>query len=192
MIIGLTGNSGSGKSEISKIIAKKINAIIIDADEIVKKISKPGNEYYKKQVELFGEEILINNELNRSKIAEIIYNNSEKREELNKLTFIYVVEEIKNEINNLKEKNVIIDAPLLFESGLDKVCNYTIGIIAKDTIKVERISKRDNIDKSTAIARLSIQKDDEFYIKNADFIMENNGNLNEIKLEEICTKIGKN
>lgn len=192
MIIGITGNSGSGKSEISKILSQKINAKIIDADKIVRKIAEPGNKYYEKQVELFGKEILINNKLNRKKIAEIIYNNSGKREELNKLTYKYVVDEIKNEIKNMAEKNVIIDAPLLFESGLNKICDFTIGVIAKKSIKIERICKRDNIDKSVAEARLNIQENDEFYIKNADYIVENNGNLDEINWEEICTKIGKN
>lgn len=192
MIIGITGNSGSGKSEISKILSKKINAKIIDADEIVKKISKPGNEYYKKQVELFGKEILIDNKLNRKKIAEIIYNNTEKREALDKLTYKYVVDAIKKEIHIEKEKYIIIDAPLLFESGLNNICNFTIGIISKKELKLQRICKRDNIDKNTAEARLRIQKDEEFYKKNTDYIMENNGNLNEVNLEDICIKIGKN
>jgi len=192
MIIGITGNSGSGKSEISKIISKKINAKIIDADEIVRKISEPEYEYYKKQVELFGENILINNKLDRKKIAKIIYNNSDKREELNKLTYKYVVDEIKKEIKNSNEKNIIIDAPLLFESGLNELCNYTIGVIAKPEIKLKRICKRDNIDEKTALARLHIQEKDEFYIKNAEYIIENNGKIEEIDWEEICTKIGSN
>lgn len=192
MVIGITGNSGSGKSEVSKILAQKLHAEIVDADEIVRKISEPGNEYYEKQVELFGEEILINNKLNKSKIAEIIYNNTEKRERLNDLTFKYVVIEIKNQAESINGENVILDVPLLFESGLDKMCDFTIGIIAKKEMKIDRISKRDNIDRKTAEARLNIQKSEEYYIKNADYIIENNGQLNEINLEEICTKIGKN
>ena len=189
MVIGITGNSGSGKSEVSKILAQKLHAEIVDADEIVRKISEPGNEYYEKQVELFGEE---NNKLNKSKIAEIIYNNTEKRERLNDLTFKYVVIEIKNQAESINGENVILDVPLLFESGLDKMCDFTIGIIAKKEMKIDRISKRDNIDRKTAEARLNIQKSEEYYIKNADYIIENNGQLNEINLEEICTKIGKN
>ena len=76
---------------------KKINAKIIDADEIVRKISVPGNEYYEKKLELFGKEILINNELNTRKIADIIYTDSEKRQALNELTYKYVVDAIKKE-----------------------------------------------------------------------------------------------
>ena len=192
MIIGITGNSGSGKSEISKMIAQRVDAKIIDADAVVRNISQPGNEYYEKQVELFGKEILINNQLDKKKIAEIIYSNSKIREALNNLTYKYVVGEIKNQIEQTSNENIIIDAPLLFESGLDKICDFTIGIIAKNRIKIERICKRDNLLESVATARLNIQEKDEFYIKNATYIVENNGNINEINLEEICTKIGMN
>lgn len=192
MIIGITGNSGSGKSEISKILAKKINAEIIDADEVVKELSEPGSKYYNKIIELFGKEILIENKLNKKQMAEIIYNNSEKREKLNKLTYKYVVEEIKNRAKKSKQKHIIIDAPLLFESGLDKICNTTIAVLADSNIKLERICKRDNLDKETAKARLDIQVKDEFYIKKANYIVENNGAIDEINLEEICIVIGKN
>lgn len=192
MIIGITGNSGSGKSEISKIISEKINAKIIDADKIAKKISEPGYEYYEKQVELFGKKILINNKLNRKKIAEIIYNNLKKREELNNLTYKYVVEEIKKEIKKENKKNIIIDAPLLFESNLDKVCDITIGILASTERKIDRICNRDRTNTNTAKARLKIQKNDEYYIEKADYIIENNENLDEINLEELCTIVGMN
>ena len=190
MIIGITGNSGTGKSEISKLLAEKIDAKIINADEVVKELSENGNEYYEKIVELFGSSILNNNKLNKPQMAKIIYNNKEKRKELNKLTYKYVVEEIKKRAKNSEYKNLIIDAPLLFESGLNKICNITIGVIANMDNKIQRICKRDNIDEETALARLKIQQENKFYIQKSDYIIKNNGKINEINLEEICTKIG--
>lgn len=190
MIIGITGNSGTGKSEISKLLAEKIDAKIINADEVVKELSEKGNEYYEKIVKLFGSSILNNNKLNKPQMAKIIYNNKEKREKLNKLTYKYVVEEIKKRAKNSEYKNLIIDAPLLFESGLNKICNITIGVIANIDNKIQRICKRDNIDEETALARLKIQQEDRFYIQKSDYIIKNNGKINEINLEEICTKIG--
>lgn len=192
MVIGITGNSGTGKSEIAKLLAEKINAEIINADLVAKKLSEPGNIYNEKIVELFGEEILENKKINRKKLADIIYNNSQKRELLNNLTYIYVGNEIKHMVKLIKNQNVIIDAPLLFESGLDKFCDFTIAVFADEKTKVERICKRDGIDESIAKSRLSIQEKIEYYKTRADYILENNGNLNEINLEEICTKIGKN
>lgn len=192
MVIGITGNSGTGKSEIAKLLAKKINAKIISADLVAKKLSEPGKIYNEKIINLFGKEISENGIINRKKLANLVYNNSEKREKLNLLTYIYVGNEIKQEVEKSEYKNVIIDAPLLFESGLDKICNYTIAILAENDIKKERICKRDNIEENTAKARLSIQPEDEYYEKRANHIIKNNGKIEEIKLEEICTKIGTN
>ena len=193
MVIGITGNSGSGKTEIAKILAKRIEAEIIDADRIARKLAEPGRIYYKKILELFGNQILIENRLNRRKIAEIIYSDSNKREKLNSLTYKYVVDEIKAQIEDKKEaKNIVIDAPLLFEGRLDKVCDFTIGVIADTETKIRRICYRDKIDEESARARLEIQKDNEYYKKNADYIINNNGKIEEIDLEELCIKIGMN
>ncbi len=192
MIIGITGNSGSGKSEIASILAQKIKAEIIDADLIVKELSEPEHTYYKKIIELFGEGILEGKKLNKKKIADIIYKDKMKREQLNNLTYIYIVNEIESRVKNIENRDIIIDAPLLFESGLDKICNFTIAVLADEQIKIERICKRDNLDLKTAKHRLSIQEKDKFYISKADYIIKNNKKKEEINLEEICTKIGKN
>lgn len=193
MVIGVTGNSGSGKSEISKILSNKINAKIIDADKVVKELYTPGREYYNKILELFGNKILEkNNKLNRNKIAEIIYNNESEREKLNNLTYKYVVDEIKKRVKKEKNINIIIDAPLLFESKLDEICDITVAVLAEKSLKTNRICTRDNIEQKIAISRLAIQKEDSYYQKKADYIVTNNGKKDEINLEEICTRIGKN
>lgn len=190
MIIGITGNSGSGKSQISKILSSKIDAEIIDADRVVKRLSEPGNKYYEKIIELFGGEILNNDKLDKKKIARIIYTNPIKREELNLITYKYVVEKIKKEVTKVQRPNVIIDAPLLFESGLDKVCDFIICVIADRDKKIDRICKRDNIDRDTAEQRLNVQENDDYYIKRANYIIKNNGNIEEINVEDLCTRIG--
>ena len=193
MVIGVTGNSGSGKSEISKILSNKINAKIIDADKVVKELYTPGQEYYNKILELFGNKVLEkNNKLNRNKIAEIIYNNESEREKLNNLTYKYVVDEIKKRVKKEKNINIIIDAPLLFESKLDEICDITVAVLAEKSLKINRICTRDNIEQKIAISRLAIQKEDSYYQKKADYIVTNNGKKDEIILEEICTRIGKN
>lgn len=193
MVIGVTGNSGSGKSEISKILSNKINAKIIDADKVVKELYTPGQEYYNKILELFGNKVLEKkNKLNRNKIAEIIYNNESEREKLNNLTYKYVVDEIKKRIKKEKNINIIIDAPLLFESKLDEICDITVAVLAEKSLKINRICTRDNIEQKIAISRLAIQKEDSYYQKKADYIVTNNGKKDEINLEEICTRIGKN
>lgn len=192
MIIGITGNSGSGKTIISKILAEKINAKIIDADKIAKKMTSNKTGYLKEIIKIFGQEILEDDKLNRKKLAEIIYKNKIKKHQLDKLTYKYVAKEIQKEVFSEAGKNVIIDAPLLFESGLNKICEINIAVIAKKSIKIERICKRDKIEIETAKARLAIQRAENYYTRKADYVLENNGKIEEINLEEICTKIGKN
>lgn len=175
-VIGITGSSGSGKSTATKILSEELEAKTINADEIVKQMQEKGNKYFEKIVELFGMEIVRqDNTLNRRKIAEIIFQDEQKKEKLDKLTFKYVVEEIKKHVENEKEKYVIIDAPLLIESKLNEICNIVIAIISEKEEQVKRICKRDNIEENEAKIRLKAQKDNEFYKRHADYIVENNG-----------------
>ncbi len=190
-IIGVTGSSGSGKSTVCKILEEKYGAKIIDADKIAKKLSKKGTMYMKSIVEYFGPDIVTKSgALNRKKLADIIYEDDEKREKLNKFTFIYVVDEIKNNINQLtKNELIVIDAPLLFESDLDKVCDFVIGVVAKEEKKIQRICQRDNISEEDALKRLAVQCKDEYLEENADYIIENNSNVS--KIEKELEKMGK-
>lgn len=175
-IIGITGSSGSGKSTVTNILGQELKAKTIYADKVVEQMQKKGMEYFNKIVELFGTEILNEiGELNRPKLAEIIFTNSKKREELNELTKQYVVEEIKKQIQEANEEYVIIDAPLLIETGLNEYCDIVIVVISNINTQTERICQRDNISKDKAIERINSQPSNEFYKKYANYIVENNG-----------------
>ena len=128
-----------------------------------------------------GKSSFINTMLNRKKLASIIYEDDKKREELNKLTFIYVVDEIKKRINKIKKKIIVVNAPLLFESNLDQVCDFVIAIIAERKVQIERIMKRDNIQDDEAEKRLNMKNTDDFYIENADYIIHNKGDIKDIE-----------
>lgn len=178
-IIGVTGNSGSGKTTICEIISSISNAKIIDADEVAKSLDFPGSEYVNKIAELFGNEVLNSSgSLNRKKLGEFIYTNVSNKLELDKLTFKYVGGEVSKKLEILKSEEldyIVLDVPLLFESELDNLCDYVIAVTASTDKKVQRIQKRDNIDENTARQRLAIQKDDDFFYRNSDFVIENNG-----------------
>ena len=175
MIIGITGNSGSGKTLLSELLAKEYNANIIDADNVVKEMSMPGNIYYNEILKEFGEDILLQNgEIDKSMLAKIIFNDFDKKEQLNKLTFKYIVEEINKRVKASKSKICIIDAPLLVESKLNEICDIVISVLAQRNTKLNRICKRDNINEDDANKRLNAQPEDEFYIKNSNLIIINN------------------
>lgn len=181
-IIGVTGSSGAGKDTLCEILENKYNAEIVDADKIARELSKKGTMYLQLIVESFGSGIVDRKgELNRKKLASIIYEDDKKREELNKLTFIYVVDEIKKRINKIKKKIIVVNAPLLFESNLDQVCDFVIAIIAERKVQIERIMKRDSIQEDEAEKRLNMQNTDDFYIENADYIIHNKGDIKDIE-----------
>ncbi len=184
-IIGITGSSGAGKSTICDILEKEYETKIINADIVAKKLSKKGTRYISEISEKFGSDILDEHgELKRKKLAEIIYRDEKKREMLNQCTFKYIVKEIKKQIEKSSDVSaVIIDAPLLFESKLNEICEVIIGVISKEELQIERIVARDNVDYDHAERRLKAQQNNEFYIEKCDEIIENNNEISYIEQE---------
>ena len=140
-IIGITGSSGSGKTALSKILSEKEFAKVIDADKVARELSSvPGTEYLNSIKETFGNDVFLDDgNLNRKKLASKIYNDASACEALNKLTFKFVVDEIIRRLEELKTQKVecvAIDAPLLFESNLDKYCDYIISLIVDEQTKI--------------------------------------------------------
>ena len=194
MIIGITGSSGAGKSTVCEIVKNKYNARIIDADKICKELCRKGSVYLEEIVEKFGKGILLKNgELDRKKLAKIIYGSEAKREILNNCTLKYIKEKIEQELQKLdNEKIIAIDAPLLFEAKLDSMCEFVIAVISDNIgLQIERIIKRDGITKEQAIARLKAQKTNEFYTTRSKYVIVNNGKIQEVekKLDKIIKYI---
>lgn len=193
-VIGITGSSGSGKTTLSKILNKRDDVKVINADQVVRELSVPGTEYLNAIKDTFGQDVFLEDgNLNRKKLAKKIYHDDVARENLNKLTFNYVVKEIISRIINISSEDIkfaIIDAPLLYESKLDRCCDYVIALVADYDLKVKRICKRDNIDEETAKSRLNIQNEDLFYTEKANFVIHNseNSDLN-AEIEKIFKQI---
>lgn len=188
MILGITGSSGAGKSTVCEILEKKYHAKIINADKIAKKLSQKGTEYLAKIVQSFGTDILLENgELNRRKLADIIYQDSQKRELLNQCTFQYIKKEIEKQIQEAQEELIAIDAPLLFEAKLEEFCNFTIAVIAQNKeMQLQRIMKRDGIEEAHAKQRIAAQPENEYYISKCDYQI-----INDNKLEDMEAQIDR-
>ena len=175
IVIGVTGNSGAGKDTVSEILKSELDAIIIDADSIVKENQNPGYDYYEKIVELFGDNILKKDKsLDRKLLANEIFKNEEKRTDLNKITFEFVQNEVEKILNNDEErKYIILNFPLLYEGNFDKMCKYVVAVTADEDTKIKRITIRDRVSISSARQRIEAQKSEEFYKSHADFIIDN-------------------
>lgn len=187
MIIGITGSSGAGKSTVCEILEEEYQIKVLNADKMAKQLSKKGNEYLTDIITLFGKEILQENgELDRPELANIIYNNEEKRRKLNECTFRHIhvalQEEIKKVYTNNQKAIIAIDAPLLFEAKLEDICNLVIAVIAKDEeLQIERIIQRDHITREQATKRLQAQMPDEFYTSKSQYVIVNDGKIEDIE-----------
>lgn len=190
MIIGITGSSGAGKSTVCEMIEKTYNSKTITADKIARKLSEKGTEYLNEIIQKFSNNVLTENgDLNRRKLANIIYSSKQKRQELNQITFKYIKKEIEKEIKSSNNKIITIDAPLLIEADMKKLCDTTIAVVSEDKeIQIQRIIERDKIDREHAIARLGAQHPNEFYTENCEYTIVNNEKLEE-QIKNVIEKI---
>lgn len=176
LIIGLTGQTGAGKSTVSKIL-EKYGCYHIDADRVAHEILENDSEVQKKLCERFGEDITDKDgKIDRKILAARAFADNESTLALNAITHPAVNNKIQNIIMVQKEygtKAVIIDAIALFESGEAKICDYTVAVTAPFEIRLERIIARDGISVSRAKERINAQKDESFFTLNADYIINN-------------------
>lgn len=187
-IIGLTGNSGSGKGMVADIMRDN-GALILDCDKIVHDNMAIGGASYKDIINYFGNDILNDdNTINRAYLGNIVFNDKVKLNKLNEISHRYVTSYIKQMIKEHSKsyKYIVIDAPLLFEAGLEVLCSSVWLVYADENIRLDRVINRDNITKEKAIARFNNQCDYKELIKKADVIIDNNGGLKELKRQVIA------
>lgn len=182
--IGLTGGIGSGKSTVSAGLVKR-GAVLVDADAIVRDLQKPGKPVFKKMVERWGEKIITNEgELDRQAVADIVFKDAEELAALNEIVHPLVREEIANQREKYIKGNapIILDIPLLIESGYENLS----GIIVVDLHTeeaVERLVKYREFSREDALNRISSQVDREERLSKADFVIDNNGDLDSLENE---------
>ena len=182
--IGLTGGIGSGKSTVSAGLVDR-GAVLIDADAIVRELQQPGKPVFEKMVERWGEKILSDEgELNRQAVADIVFKDSEELLALNEIVHPLV----RDEIARLRDiyagggAPIILDIPLLIESGYEDLN----GIIVVDLIPEEAIRRLvayRGFAEEDAKNRISNQAKREDRIEKADFVVDNNGDLNSLNEE---------
>ena len=184
MILGLTGQTGAGKSTVSDYL--RGNGIqVIDADKIAREVVQTGSCCIADIALEFGcEYINIDGTLNRKKMARTVFNDKVKLKKLNDLMFPYIIEELENEVARLRREGegiIVLDAPTLFESGADRDCDYVVSVTAEESIRKERIMSRDSMTEEEAMERINAQHDEEYYKSRSWQVIENNGTVAELK-----------
>ncbi len=170
-IVGLTGGIGSGKTSILNLF-KKNNIKCFNSDLIAKDLME--NDLKDKIKILFGSEIYPKGKLNRKKISDIVFNDREKLSLLNSTVHPEVRKKFKNFIKtNEKDKILVCETALLFETGFYKKCDFTILVIAPFQKRIERIIQRDNLLESEIIKRMEHQWSDKKKANLSDHIINN-------------------
>ena len=185
-IIGITGGTGAGKTSAVKAL-KTLGAMVLDCDELYHELLISDPEMIKEIEDNFAN-VTDDGTINRQKLGEIVWNDTEALQKLSTITHKYVSAEIDRRINAFREQGasiVAIDAIALIESGQGKRCNVIVGVTAPQESRILRIMKRDNISKEIAQARINAQKPEGFYNENCDYILENTCDTQE-KFEEKC------
>ena len=180
-IIGLCGRSGSGKSSLCEV-ARELGFEVIDCDKVYREIVSTRTPCLDELETYFGHDVVENDSLNRKKLAHIVFSDSEKLKKLNEITHKHIINEVNSIISALpNDACVILDAPTLFESGADKICDCVICVIASDEACISRIIERDGITREQAAARLSNQPTNDFLISACDEYV-----VNDSTLEALC------
>jgi dephospho-CoA kinase len=172
-IIGLTGGIGSGKSTIAGFF-KENNVPVYIADDEARKIMDRSDVLAAIRKE-FGNIIFDGGEVNRKKLAEIVFNDKEKLAVLNSIIHPAVKQDFKVWVEERKkEPFVLYEAAILFESGRYKDCDLIITVTADTEARIKRVIKRDNTTRENVLSRMKMQWDDEERIKKSDFVIHNN------------------
>ncbi len=185
MILGITGGSGCGKSTVSQFFCK-LGAETIDADNVYHDLLNNSKALMRELKKRFPEAVTQDSRINRRLLADIVFSDRAALADLNSIAHKFVLEDIEQKVSEFYRRNVqylCIDAIALFESGLSSMCDVTIGVIAPREARISRITARDSIDAMSACARINAQPDDSFYIDKCDYVIKNDGVIENTEAE---------
>lgn len=186
LIVGLTGGIASGKSTVANLIRSK-GYTIIDADVEARLAVERGEPAYNEIVAFFGKEILLDDQqINRAKLGEIIFNDEEKRQKLNSIVHPDVRRRMLNkreEAMHKGEKLIIMDIPLLFESKLTGMVEKVLLVYVDEQTQLQRLMERNQFTEEEALARIRSQMPLKDKVPLSDAIINNNGSIEETEAQ---------
>ncbi|GER94258.1 dephospho-CoA kinase [hot springs metagenome] len=190
IIIGLTGNYGMGKSTVAKMF-RELGAVVIDADDIVRQLLSDYAVIYEIK-KVFGDDIIQQSEINKKKLAEIIFEHPHLRISLENILHPMVFKRIDEEIAKITDPSaiVIIEAPVIFERGYQNRFDKIITVYTSEDTAIERLKKKGVLEDDIR-KRLKSQFPIEMKIKRSDFTIDNTCDIENTRkqVEEIYSKL---
>lgn len=193
IVIGLTGGIGTGKTTVSEYLTEK-GFPVIDADKLAREIVEPGMKALKAIKLEFGIDMInLDGSLNRKKLGDAVFSDREKLLKLNRITHKEILDRIKMKILELERENanlIFIDAPLLFETGIDSMVHETWVIDAPVNLRNERVKKRDSMSDEDIKFRIANQMDQRIKNTKATVVIDNSLGMEELykKIDQLIKK----
>lgn len=178
-LVGLTGGIATGKSTVAGLFADA-GLTVIDADRIAREVVKRPLPAWRDIVDAFGENVLTaDGEIHRSRLADIIFEDPRRKDDLDRIVHPRVFEAMTIEIDRLHrsapENRIILDVPLLIETGMHRELPLTLLVYAPEPVQIQRLMERDGLSKRAAMARVRAQMPIEAKRPLADVIIDNSG-----------------
>jgi len=182
--IGVTGGIGSGKTAVCDVFAR-LGIPVLHSDEIAKELSYSNQIIRKKLITLLGTEAYLSDDtLNRQFVASQIFSDKELQRKVEAVIHPQVEKERKRRIKELVRQGhrfLIIEAALIYEAGLDKKLDIVVMVDAEEATRVARVRKRDAVPEENVYARINAQCDVKMKLEKADYVIYNNGTLEELE-----------
>ena len=180
LVVGLTGPTGAGKSAVAAAFVR-MGVPVLDADRTARAVTEPGSPVLGELAAAFSPEILRSDgTLARGALARHAFADKASTRRLNEITHPHILRRMQAELDALRREGcplAVLDAPLLYESGADRMCGAVLAVLAPEAERLRRIMARDGISLEQARQRIAAQPADAFYRQRADYIIENTGDL---------------
>jgi len=194
IVIGVTGNIGSGKSTVCRILAK-LGATIIDADKLAHETYKPYSRTWQELINAFGKDIVkANGEIDRQKLGQIVFSDPSALAQLNQIVHPEARRLAQERIETYRHqgaKAIVVEATLLIEAGWTNLVNKVWLMVASDDMVAQRLTQHKEISEAQLLARLRSQMPAEEKMKYADVIIYNDRSINQLeaKVTELWHKL---
>ena len=183
-VLGITGSLGSGKSTVAQMLRRK-GALIVDADKVSHGFLAPGTSCFRRIVQCFGTAVLVKGRIDRRRLAKIVFYDPRSLKRLTAILHPEIAKMIRKMIRGYQKKYVRgvigIDAPLLFEMGLEKICDAVVVVRATRAQQIERTHARSGLTHIEILKRMKAQMPIQKKIARADFVIDNQGNINQTR-----------